>query len=97
MTSLIALIMALRSRRGGPLHHAVRPPPARHGLGYVVDLLAAVPSVVYGLWGLLFLSRTWPGLQMFMDHFFGWIPLFATPTGAATAARCSPPASCWRS
>ena len=26
-------------------------------LGYVIDLLAAVPSVVYGRWGLLFLSR----------------------------------------
>jgi len=23
-------------------------------LGYVVDLLAAVPSVIYGMWGLLF-------------------------------------------
>lgn len=48
-------------------------------LGYVVDLLAAIPSVVYGLWGGLVLSPlVQPGWE-FLGEYLGWIPLFAGP------------------
>ena len=40
-------------------------------------MLAAVPSVIYGLWGLLFLLPHLIGLQVFLNHYFSWIPLFA--------------------
>ncbi len=46
------------------------------GLGYVVDLLAAVPSIVYGLWGLAFLSQHMDGISAFLNATLGWIPLF---------------------
>lgn len=46
-------------------------------LGYMTDMLAAVPSVIYGLWGLLFLLPHLVGLQVFLNRYFGWIPLFA--------------------
>ncbi len=48
-------------------------------LGYVVDLLAAVPSVVYGLWGSQFLGP-WvaPVYQWLYDH-LSWLPFFAGP------------------
>ncbi|MFD0691594.1 phosphate ABC transporter permease subunit PstC [Actinomadura fibrosa] len=45
-------------------------------LGYVVDLLAAVPSIVYGLWGLIFLSKHMEGISKFLNSVLGWIPLF---------------------
>lgn len=47
-------------------------------LGYVVDLLAAVPSVVYGLWGLLVLDRHMAGVSRVIEDVLGWIPMFKT-------------------
>ncbi len=49
-------------------------------LGYVVDLLAAVPSIVYGLWGALFLVPHMVGLTSWLNHYFGWIRVFHRPT-----------------
>ncbi|MDR1432050.1 MAG: phosphate ABC transporter permease subunit PstC, partial [Propionibacteriaceae bacterium] len=52
--------------------------------GVAVDLLAAVPSVVYGLWGIMVLA---PGLAVcyrWLSENMGWFPLFAgtpSPTG----------------
>jgi len=46
-------------------------------LGYLIDLLAAIPSVVYGLWGAIVLV---PALQPFyawLSSVLGWVPLFA--------------------
>jgi phosphate transport system permease protein len=55
------------------------------GLGYVIDLLAAIPSVVYGLWGALWLMpRLFPFTE-WLTTYFGWIPLFEGP--AANPAR----------
>ena len=42
----------------------------------MVDLLAAVPSIVYGLWGLQVLGTHMDGIQAFLVKLFGWIPLF---------------------
>jgi phosphate transport system permease protein len=48
-------------------------------LGYVVDLLAAVPSVVYGLWGILVLAPASVGFSTWLQDYLGFIPLFAGP------------------
>lgn len=47
-------------------------------LGYIVDLLAAVPSVVYGLWGLLVLDPHMSGISKIISDVLGWIPIFKT-------------------
>jgi phosphate transport system permease protein len=53
-------------------------------LGYIVDLLAAIPSIVYGLWGIFVLGpAVVPIMEWLADH-LGFIPLFegpASPTG----------------
>jgi len=49
------------------------------GLGYLVDLLAAVPSIVYGLWGAWTLAPASVGLTTWLTTYLGWIPLFAGP------------------
>ncbi|MEJ8282019.1 phosphate ABC transporter permease subunit PstC [Pseudonocardia spirodelae] len=49
------------------------------GLSYVVDLLAAVPSIVFGLWGFYTLAPLSVGLSTWLNTYLGWIPLFAGP------------------
>jgi phosphate transport system permease protein len=46
---------------------------------FVVDLLAAVPSVVYGIWGLVFLEGHVVGLSHWLNSWLGWIPIFHVP------------------
>ncbi len=48
-------------------------------LGYLVDLLAAIPSIVYGLWGIFVLGPAAVGLMEWLDKHLGWIPLFEGP------------------
>lgn len=48
-------------------------------LGYVADLLAAVPSVVYGLWGGVILAPGIRPLYVWLEENLGFIPLFAGP------------------
>ncbi len=46
----------------------------------LVDLLAAVPSIVYGLWGIKVLGPHVKDLQGWLTHYLGWIPLFSGDT-----------------
>jgi len=51
----------------------------------LVDLLAAVPSIVYGLWGLQVFGPHMDGIQSVLQNLFGWFPLFKeTGVGAAS-------------
>ncbi|MFA5606032.1 MAG: phosphate ABC transporter permease subunit PstC [Leucobacter sp.] len=81
--AVLSLVMALPLAIGIALfisHYAPRKLAAT--LGYVVDLLAAVPSVVYGLWGIGVLApAVQPIYSWFVDN-LGWIPLFAGPVSA---------------
>ncbi|MFF2462411.1 phosphate ABC transporter permease subunit PstC [Streptomyces mirabilis] len=54
----------------------VAPRKLRRTLVTMVDLMAAVPSVVYGLWGLFFLQQHVIGLSRWLSSWLGWIPLF---------------------
>ncbi|MEV7322549.1 phosphate ABC transporter permease subunit PstC [Streptomyces sp. NPDC093970] len=58
--------------------------PRRLGgiIGYVIDLLAAVPSIVYGLWGALVLVPHMSGLFGWLDKYFGWTGIFSWDGGA---------------
>lgn len=49
-------------------------------LGFIVEMLAAIPSIVYGLWGIFILApflRT--HIQPFLSEYLGFIPLFSGP------------------
>jgi len=78
--AFLALLIAVPLAIGIALfisHYAPR--RLASGLGYVIDLLAAVPSVVFGLWGITVLA---PFVQPFwatLVDLFGWFPLFAGP------------------
>jgi len=51
----------------------------------LVDLMAAVPSVVYALWGFNYLQGHTIGVSRFLSTWFGWIPIFkvAGPSSAS--------------
>ena len=51
-------------------------------LGYLIDLLAAVPSVVYGFWGIGFLAPRLVPFYEWLDAHLGFIPFFAGPASA---------------
>jgi phosphate transport system permease protein len=51
-------------------------------LGFVVDLLAAVPSIVYGLWGVAVLGPAAVSTMQWLEDNLGFIPLFAGPASS---------------
>ena len=51
-------------------------------LGYIVDLLAAVPSIVFGLWGIVVIRPFLLPLSEWLNQYLGWIPLFAGPVSS---------------
>jgi phosphate transport system permease protein len=55
--------------------------PARFKRTFIslVDLMAAVPSVVYGLWGAFFLQENAVGVLNWVTTYLGWIPFFSIP------------------
>jgi phosphate transport system permease protein len=58
-------------------------------LGYLVDLLAAVPSIVFGLWGIIVIRPFLLPFEQFLNQYLGWIPLFggeASSTGSTILA-----------
>jgi phosphate transport system permease protein len=48
-------------------------------LGYMVDLLAAIPSIVYGLWGIFVLGPAAVGPMKWLEAKLGFIPFFEGP------------------
>ncbi|WP_294180078.1 phosphate ABC transporter permease subunit PstC [uncultured Schumannella sp.] len=76
----LALVMAMPVALGIALfisHYAPRKLAA--GLGYTIDLLAAVPSVVFGLWGANVLAPMIQPAYTWLAENLGFIPLFAGP------------------
>ncbi|MEI8001949.1 MAG: phosphate ABC transporter permease subunit PstC [Actinomycetes bacterium] len=48
----------------------------------MVDLLAAIPSLIFGIWGFLYLSPQMAPLSEWISQHFGWIPIFHVDKGA---------------
>ena len=77
VTGILAMIIAVPVAIGIALFITYYTPRrAAQPLGYFVDLLAAVPSIVYGLWGFAFLAPRLGGLTLWLDKWLGWIPIF---------------------
>ena len=82
LTSLIAMVLAVPVALGVAIFVTQYAPRRIAGLlGSLVDLLAAVPSVVYGLWGLAFLDRHLQPVNKGLHDNLGWIPLFGDTGG----------------
>jgi phosphate transport system permease protein len=80
LAAVLALTMAVPVAIGVALyisHYA--PSRAATLLGYLVDLLAAVPSVVYGLWGIGWLAHRLVPFYEWLNCTLGFLPFFAGP------------------
>ncbi|MFX0539645.1 phosphate ABC transporter permease subunit PstC [Ornithinimicrobium sp. Y1847] len=83
VASLIAMVVATPIAVGIALyvsHYA----PRRIGtaIGFVIDLLAAVPSVVYGMWGMFVFAPAIVPLYRWLAENLGFIPLFGNPSSS---------------
>jgi len=58
----------------------------RGALSTAVDLMAAIPSIIYGLWGLLLIAPRALYVSRWLDEYLGWIPIFHVPGGNPHAA-----------
>ncbi len=80
MAAVIALLLATPVAVGVALfisHYA--PPRIAQPVGYVIDLLAAIPSVIYGIWGWLTLAPLMVPIYQWLNQYFGWLPFFGGP------------------
>ncbi|ACK71217.1 phosphate ABC transporter, inner membrane subunit PstC [Gloeothece citriformis PCC 7424] len=81
VSSILALLFAI------PLGLAVAittsenflPLWVRSPIGFMVELIASIPSVIVGLWGIFVLVPFLKPLQEALYNNFNWIPLFSTP------------------
>lgn len=84
VTSVTALVLATLIGVGVALFVSeVAPGWISRPVGFMVEMLAAIPSVVYGLWGIFVLA---PVLRQYVEvplqRAFGWLPIFGgTPIG----------------
>jgi phosphate transport system permease protein len=84
ITSGIALLIGVPLSLGIAIFLVeMAPKVVRVPCSYLIELLAAVPSVIFGLWGL-FVLRFWilDNIETPLHTYLGWIPLFSnTPFG----------------
>jgi phosphate transport system permease protein len=79
LVSLFALVLAMPIALGVAIFVAQYAPRRVGGvLAYVVDLLAAVPSIIYGVWGLYVLAPQLRPVATWLNHTMGWWFLFAS-------------------
>lgn len=77
--ALIALVIAVPVSIGTALFiNEFAPRRFQRWLVTLVDLLAAIPSLIFGLWGLSFLQPRLDGLARWLSDWMGWIPIFKT-------------------
>ncbi len=79
LSSTLALIIAVPVAMGIALcltHYAPR--RLATSLGFVIDLLAAVPSIVFGLWGRDYFYRPVQDFSGWLHRYLGWLPLFGS-------------------
>jgi phosphate transport system permease protein len=81
VTSVLALILAVPIGVGVAIFLAeLAPEWLRQPVGYLIELLAAVPSVIFGLWGLYVLvPMIVRPTADFLNGTLGFVPLFGGP------------------
>lgn len=84
VSTLIAMLIALPLSLGIALFLVeMAPPPLQSILGSAIELLAAIPSIIYGMWGLFVFAPLMANhIQPVLGKYLGFLPLFqGTPMG----------------
>ena len=92
LIALIAMLIAVPTGIAIALYISEYSPLRLRGpLIALIDLMAAIPSIIFGLWGLLFLEPRILGFDSWLGRHLGWIPVFkfrldtSTPANYATS------------
>ena len=90
MTSALALLLAVPLGVGTAifLTEDFLPQRVRTTIGFMVELLAAIPSVVLGLWAMAMLNGFLAAFTPLHTH-LGWLPFFSTEPGGPNLAMAS--------
>lgn len=80
VTSLLSLLIAIPLGVGTAIFitESFIPTRAKNIIGVMIELLAAIPSVVLGLWAIFVMEPFLRPLLSFLYIYFGWIPFFST-------------------
>ncbi len=79
-SSLLALLVAAPVSLAVAIYLTeLAPPQARSIMSLLVELLAAIPSIVYGLWAIFVLTPLVRDLEVWLGAHLGLIPLFSGP------------------
>lgn len=77
LIALVALVVAVPLAVGtGLFISEIAPRRLKQTFVSMVDLMAAVPSIVYGLWGAYFFQGHVLGVSRWISTWFSWIPIF---------------------
>jgi phosphate transport system permease protein len=88
LIAVVAVVVAVPLSLGTALYISEYAPRSiQRFLVGIVDLMAAVPSVVYGLWGFELLQWRVVLLSRWINDWFGWIPLFKVDGVARNATQ----------
>jgi len=81
VTSLIALLLAVPIGLASAiiLSENFLPRSIRTTLVFLIELLAAIPSIIYGFWGIFVVIPFLKGIGTWLHQYLGWLPLFSTP------------------
>lgn len=80
VTSALALLIGIPLGVGAAIFLAeLAPPRISSGLTFLIELLAAVPSVIFGMLGIFILVPVLRTLEEPLRHSLGWTPLFQGP------------------
>ena len=88
VTSLLALLIAVPLGVGTAIFitEDLIPNPIREAIGLMVELLAAIPSVVLGLWAIFVMEPAIRPVLSGLHNLLGWLPFFSTvPQGPGMA------------
>jgi phosphate transport system permease protein len=78
LSSAFALLLAVPVAVGIAVYLTqYAPRRLARGFGGLIDLLAAVPSIVFGLWGILILAPAIVPFETWLNEHLGWIPLLS--------------------
>lgn len=85
VTSAMALVLATPLAISIGLYLALMAPgPVRAVVGPLVEMLAAIPSVIMGFWGIIILAPWLQGVDPHLHQGLGFLPIFGTATTTGT-------------
>jgi phosphate transport system permease protein len=77
VTSVIALLLAVPISLGAAIFLVeVAPRWLRGPVSFLIEMLAAIPSVIIGLWGIYILVPALAPVETWLSKYFGFLPLF---------------------